>query len=71
MYPIAITLSGLESGQIAVPDIAASLSEFNALLKAVLIEQAQFNTLSVMGKQRKIDPFPIVAGTQRLGMSGT
>ena len=65
----AVALPGCDGGQIAVPDVAVDLVEVDALLGAVLADQAQLDPLGDLGEQREVGARTVVGGTEGIARS--
>src|SRR5579883_2588541 len=65
----SIALSGSDSRQIAMPNEVTDFRKSDAGLLVVAIEETQFNTCSVFGKQRKISSFAIPTRAQGIDIA--
>ncbi len=70
VYPEAVTLTGCDGGQVAVPHVAVDLVEVDALLAAVLGDQAQLHPLGDLGEQREVRARAVVCGAERIVVPG-
>ena len=69
--PVAVELSGLDVGQVGVPDLIGLFAQADALrLRRRLgrIEQAQFHFGGVLGEEREVNSLPVPRCAQRKGL---
>ena len=66
----AVALAGVDAGQEGVPDVAVHLGEPDALLVAVVVEEAQLDLLGHLAEDREIRAGAVVRGPEGVGAAG-
>ncbi len=64
VHPEAVALARCDCGQVAVPDVAVDLVEVDALLAAVLADQAEFDAFGDLREQREVGARPVIGGAE-------
>ena len=66
----AVALTGVDAGQEGVPDVAVHLGEADALLVALVVEEAQLDLLGHLAEDREIGAGAVVRGPEGVGAAG-
>src|SRR6266566_2733375 len=66
VHAVAVTRAWSDAGQVAVPDEAVNLCEFDPRLVILSIEQAQFHLLGCLGEQGKVGARPVPGSAKRI-----
>ena len=70
VHPEAVALAGVDAGQVGVPDVAVHLGQPDALLVAVVVEQAQLDLLGHLAEDREVGAGAVVRGPEGVGAAG-
>ena len=72
IHPIAVDELGAAFGQVAVPNLVGLFLEADAMkfAAACCVEEAEFDGLSVLGEQSKVDAFAVPGCTERIRAAG-
>ena len=66
VHPVAVSLAGRHSVQVAMPDKAVDFAQRHALFRAISIEQAEFDPLGDFGIDREVCTDSVVSGAERI-----
>ena len=66
----AVALAGVDAGQEGVPDVAVHLGEPDALLVALVVEEAQLDLLGHLAEDREVRAGAVVRGPEGVGAAG-
>ena len=70
MDAVAVALAGPDTGQVAVPVVARPLLQLVPQLEAVLAEQAELDTLGMLGEEREACSLTVPRRTERERTTG-
>ncbi len=70
VHPEAVSLSGLQAGDVCVPDEAVDLGQVEARLGAVVVDEAQLDPLGHLAEQGEVHAAAVVGGAERVRRSG-
>src|SRR4051812_38434504 len=71
MHPEAISLAGADPTQIPVPAEGGAFRQVDVDLLAVVVEEAQLDTLGDLGKQREVGALAVPRRAERERLAGT
>src|SRR6185503_14548491 len=59
VHPVAVALARADAGQVGVPDVRRLLCDGDALLAALVVEQAELHALGVLAVEGEVRPVPV------------
>ena len=65
-----VELSGADVRQVGVPDVGVDLDERDALLGAVVVEEAELHAFGHLAEDREVRPTAVVRRAERVGVAG-
>ena len=69
VHPVTVTLAGADAGQVPVPHEPVHLVQVDPAFCAVVVEQAQLDSLGYLGEQPEVGSGPVIGRPQRIAVA--
>ena len=66
---VSVTLSRLDGGEVAVPDVGVDLFHVDALLVAGFVDQAEFHFFRHVGEEGEVGACAVIRGSEGVGLA--